>query len=226
MRSRARRFAARRHPELRRPPVTRTGATDELPGLGRVEQLVLRGDGLTTTSLEILTGERIDVIVDGHWHLTVSDTDERLPGGTMNFDLDGPDVDGYLATGLTDLAARVGDVLLVREVLLVGQSGTVHGSAEVVALAAELPEPVSEALATTSQPIGRLLRDHGVPVSRALKRWGFTRAGRQAARLEPGLVPTSKVLGRTYVMTLLGSGHAIAALTERFSPHVFQPPPG
>lgn len=199
-----------------------SAATDEFTGLGRVEQLVVRGDGLTTTSLTILTGEDINVSVDGHWQVTVpTDSPDRLPGGTMHFDHDSADVDGYVATGYNDLDARGGDVLLVREVLLVGTSGTVHGVAEVVAMLHELPHPVVEALASTDQPLGRLLRDNGVVVTRELRRWGRLLAGPRAGQLGATLTPSSRVAGRTYVMRLSSSGRPLAALTERFAPHVF-----
>ena len=192
--------------------------------MGRVEQLVLRGDGLTTTSLEILTGERITVVVDGHWRLTVPDDGANHPStSTMHFDLDSPDVEDYLAMGLMELEASAGDLLLIRDVLLVGAGGRrVHGSAEVVALLEGLPERVAEALATTDQPIGRLLRDNGVQVTRELQRWGHLPAGRQAGRLGEGLTTTSRVPARTYLMRLSSTGKPLALLTERFAPHVFR----
>ena len=198
-------------------------ATDEFLGMGRVEQLVLRGDGLTTTSLEILTGDRITVVVDGHWRLTVPDDGALHPStSSMHFDLDSPDVEDYLAMGLLELQVSAGDLLLIRDVLLVGAGGRrVHGSAEVVALLDGLSERVAEALATTDQPIGRLLRDNGVQVTRELRRWGHLPAGRQAARLGEGLTPSSRVPARTYLMRL-ASGKPLALLTERFAPHVFR----
>jgi len=117
--------------------------------------------------------------------------------------------------------ASAGDLLLIRDVLLVGAGGRrVHGSAEVVALLDGLSERVAEALATTDQPIGRLLRDNGVQVTRELRRWGHLPAGRQAARLGEGLTPSSRVPARTYLMRL-ASGKPLALLTERFAPHVF-----
>lgn len=216
----------RRH--LERVPTRPLGlaATDALAGLGRVEQLVLRGDGLTTTSLEILTGDRIDVVVDGHWQMTVPPSrGGLLPGGTLHFDQEGPDVDGYLALAVNDLGASAGDAVLVREVLLVGVAGRVHGAAEVVAIRRQLPDAVVAALAATSAPIGRLLRDHGVPVVRELSRWGFVRAGSRAGRLGDGLLPGSRVLGRTYQMRHATTGEPVAVLTERFCPHVFSADP-
>ncbi|SDT19879.1 Protein of unknown function [Friedmanniella luteola] len=223
MTSRAARLDDRQHARRRPERPASGGASDAVPGLGRVEQLVLRGDGLTTTSLEILTGERIDVVVDGNWPVIVPDGDEpRQPVSSLAFaEEDGPDLDGYVTAAVTDLGARPGTRLLVREVLLRGTSGRVHGGAEVVALHDALPPAVVTALATTAQPIGRLLRDHEVPVLRELHRWGFLAAGPRADRLDADLRPTSRVLGRTYLMRSAGSGRPLATLTERFCPHVF-----
>jgi chorismate-pyruvate lyase len=221
--SRAQRLRDRRHPGRNRAPVNGAAATDEFLGMGRVEQLVLRGDGLTTTSLEILTGDRINVVVDGHWRLTVPDHGAAHPStSTMHFDLDSPDVEDYLAMGLLELEAAAGELLLIRDVLLVGAGCRVHGSAEVVALLDGLSERVAEALATTDQPIGRLLRDNGVQVTRELQRWGHLPAGRQAARLGEGLTSASRVPARTYLMRLTSTGKPLALLTERFAPHVFR----
>lgn len=222
--SRAQRLRDRRHPGRNRAPIHGAGATDEFLGMGRVEQLVLRGDGLTTTSLEILTGDRITVVVDGHWRLTVPDDGAgQSSTSSMHFDPDSPDIEDYLALGLIELEASAGDALLIRDVLLVGAAGRrVHGSAEVVALLDRLSQPVAEALATTDQPIGRLLRDNGVQVTRELRRWGHLPAGRQAARLGDDLISTSRVPARTYLMRLTSTGKPLALLTERFAPHVFQ----
>jgi chorismate-pyruvate lyase len=223
MTSRAARLRSRGRPDRPGPADAGPGATDAAPGLGRVQQLVLRGDGLTTTSLEILTGERIDVAVDGHWRIVVpEDAADVLPSSTLHFDDEGPDVDAVLKTGVSELGAGPGDTLLVREILLVGTRGRVHGSAEVVARYEALPEPVVTALATTSQPIGRLLRDNGVQVVRELGRWGFLPAGSRADRLGAGLTPTSRILGRTYLMRDGRTREPIATLTERFCPHLFE----
>jgi chorismate-pyruvate lyase len=77
-------------------------------------------------------------------------------------------------------------------------------------------------LALTDQPIGRLLRDHGVQVTRELCAWGLIPAGSRAARLGPRLTSASRVPGRTYVMRLTATKMPLAVLTERFSPHVFE----
>jgi chorismate-pyruvate lyase len=223
MTSRARRLRGR-HEGHWRPPVTDLGATDEFAGLGRVEQLVLRGDGLTTTSLEILTGQRISVEVVGHWVVAVPAPEpSRSVLGSMPTGLDGPDLEDYLATARARLEAVEGDLVLVRDVLLVGSAGAVFGSAEVVGLLRELPAAVAHALASTDQPIGRLLREHDVPVVRELHRWGHLVAGPQAHRLDSGLTPSTRVPGREYLMRNSASGRPLAVLTERFAPHVFAP---
>ncbi|HEV7950841.1 MAG TPA: chorismate pyruvate-lyase family protein [Glaciihabitans sp.] len=211
-----------RRPIPGRSPVIERGATDEFPGLGRVEQLVLRGDGLTTTSLEILTGDTITVRVNGHWSITVPGRTDPAFTSAMFTD-DAPDVSEYLATAHARLEAQPGEVLLVRDVLLVGSSGRVHGSAEVIARHTALPAKVADALASTDQPIGRLLRDHAVGVTRELRTWGFMPAGPQARHLSPELTSLSRVLGRTYVMRLTSTGTPLAVLTERFASHVFTP---
>ena len=213
--------AHRRSPRSR-PPVREDGATDEFPGLGRVEQLVLRGDGLTTTSLEILTGDTITVEVAGHWSLAIPGSDDVFLASSLHYEDDRSSTGDHIATAHRHLAMTAGETLLVREVLLVGPDGTVHGSAEVLARLGEIPQPVAEALALTDQPIGRLLRDHGVQVTRELCAWGLIPAGSSAARLGSQLTPASRVPGRTYVMRLTATKTPLAVLTERFAPHVFE----
>ncbi len=212
---------AHRRSQRSRPPVREDGATDEFPGLGRVEQLVLRGDGLTTTSLEILTGDTITVEVAGHWSLAIPGNDDVFLASSLHYEDDQSSTGDHITTAHRHLAMTAGETLLVREVLLVGPDGTVHGSAEVLARLGEIPQPVAEALALTDQPIGRLLRDHGVQVTRELCAWGLIPAGSCAARLEPQLTPASRVPGRTYVMRLTATKTPLAVLTERFAPHVF-----
>ena len=125
-----------------------------------------------------------------------------------------------------DLAARIGSGIVI---LLVGAAPgprPVFGTAEVVARPGELPAAVAHALATTDHPIGRLLRDHDVPVARELYRWGLIPAGPLAHRLGPDLHPTSRVPGREYVMRNTATGRAFAMLVERFAPSVFATGPG
>ena len=139
----------------------------------------------------------------------------------MHDEADGPDTEHYLFAGRQQLAAGPGDVLLIREVLLSGLTGAVHGTAEVVALLDRLSPPVAQGLSATDQPIGRLLREHGVPVSRELQSWGLQAAGPQHLRLGPNLDATSRVPARTYVMRLSDTREPLAVLTEWFAPHVF-----
>lgn len=189
----------------------------------RVEQLVLRGDGLTTTSLEILTGERVSVEVLGHWTDTVPAPGENSDQDSTLFDADSPDPGYYLGIAHEHLDASVGERLLVREVLLIGPTRTVHGSAELIARMDELPPRVAEELAGTEKPIGRLLLEHGVQVRRELRTWGRMPAGARAPRLGRGLSPLSRVPARTYVMRLAATDAPLAVLTERFAPGMFEP---
>lgn len=195
--------------------------TAAVTGLGTVEQLVLRGDGLTTTSLEILTGETVTVEVLGHWTVTVPSPGENIVAASTLYEDDSPDPIDYLATAHQHLETRPDERLLVRDVLLIGPSRTVHGSAELIARMDELPPVVAEELAGTEKPIGRLLVEHGVQVRRELRTWGRLPAGARAKRLDASLTPTSRVPGRTYVMRLAQNGTPLAVLTERFAPALF-----
>lgn len=203
----------------RTPTGSATGAG--VTGLGRVEQLVLRGDGLTTTSLEILTGETVTVAVLGHWTITVPSAGENIVSASTLYEDDSPDPVDYLATAHQHLEATPGERLLVRDVLLIGPRRTVYGSAEIIARMDELPASVAEELASTEKPIGRLLVEHGVQVRRELRIWGRLPAGARATRLDATLTPTSRVPGRTYVMRLASTGTPLAVLTERFAPLLF-----
>jgi chorismate-pyruvate lyase len=198
-------------------------ASDWFAELSRVEQLVLRGDGLTTTSLEILTGEGVSVEVLGHWTITVPAPGENTGAVSALYEDDSPDPGHYLATAHQHLDVVAGERLLVRDVLLIGPTRTVHGAAEIIARMDELPARVAEELAATEKPIGRLLVEHGVQVRRELRTWGRLPAGSRAVRLGAQLTSTSRVPGRTYVMRLAGSGRPLAVLTEKFAPRVFAP---
>ena len=66
----------------RRLRVVRGGATDQVRGLGRLEQLVLRGDGLTTTSLQVLTGEQVTARPLQHWVISAGDDLADVGAGT------------------------------------------------------------------------------------------------------------------------------------------------
>jgi chorismate-pyruvate lyase len=193
-----------------------------VPALGMVEQLVLRGDGLTTTSLQILTGETITVEVLGHWTVVVPAPGEDLVSASTLYEATGPDPLDYLATAHLYLDTTPGERLLVRDVLLIGPTRTAHGSAELIARMDELPAAVADELAGTEKPIGRLLVEHGVQVRRELRKWGRLPAGPRAMRLDATLTPSSRIPGRTYLMRLAATGTPLAVLTERFAPHVFE----
>jgi chorismate-pyruvate lyase len=184
---------------------------------------VLRGDGLTTTSLEVLTGQPIQTRVVDHYSVGVPapehsalSTSCALPAG-----LGDPGIDGAVDLGTAHLGACPGQVLLVRQVLLVDASGTAHAAAEIVALQHELPEAVVRTLATTNHPIGRLLRDHDFPVIRELRQWGLLPAGPSAGALHPVLAPNTRIPGRRYIMRRASSGVPVVVLTEHFAPELF-----
>jgi len=189
------------------------------PILGKLEQLLLRGDGLTTTSLEILTGDLINVTVDSHWTIAVP-SDVPLSTVLQSPD-DSHDAEYFLDLSHRHLGVAPGERLLVREVLLVGPTGAVHGIAEVVARESLLPDAVADALATTDDPIGRLLRDNGVLVSRELTSWGLVPAGPRADRLVGRVRPDDRIAGRSYLMREIATNQPLAVLIERFGPHIF-----
>ncbi|MFB6395197.1 chorismate--pyruvate lyase family protein [Polymorphospora lycopeni] len=210
---------------MRRRGTARTGpaVTRCLPGpLGRVEQLVLRGDGLTTTSLEILTGRVITVRVRAHWRLPLhADLHAMAPGDEVYTGLDAPDLSWFAAVGADQLDARPGDDLLVREVLLTGDDGVDYGAASLVAALDRLPAPVAHRLATTDEPIGRMLARNQVPVTRELRHWGLRRVGARGATLGADLAADAPVPARTYRMRLVRTGRPLALITEWFAPRVF-----
>ncbi|GAA2512900.1 chorismate--pyruvate lyase family protein [Pilimelia columellifera] len=182
--------------------------------LGRLVQLVLRGDGLTTTALEILTGQPVQVVVRQHCR-------QPLPSAGA---ADAPGYTGVLGVDAGDEAAALeltaGDDVLVREVLLIGADGLRYGAARLVAAAGRLPTPLAHRLATTDEPIGRLLAAAGVPVVRQLRDWGLRRAGDRAPLLVGDLLPDARVPARTYLMRLR-DGAPLALITEWFAPTVF-----
>ncbi|MBM9469360.1 chorismate pyruvate-lyase family protein [Nakamurella leprariae] len=206
-----------------------------VPGLGLAEQLVLRGDGLTTTSLEILSGARITTAVRAHWMLPLHADSRALnrvggeptPGAD---DLAGADgYTGMAATepgrwaqlGIDDLDAQVGESLLVRELDLLG-AGRILACATLVAVMGVLPPSLVHVLGTTDEPIGRLLAAHGIQVRRELVRWGLRPAGDLAERL--AVAPAAAVPARSYRMRATSSGRPLALITEWFTPTLFGPP--
>ncbi|QOC90141.1 chorismate pyruvate-lyase family protein [Micromonospora craniellae] len=187
--------------------------------LGRLEQLVLRGDGLTTTALEILTGRTITVRVHSHWRLPLHD-EIMYPADEFYTGLDAPDLSWLAALGIDHLDAAVGDELLIRDVLLTGDDGVDYAAAAVVAVLDRLPASVARDLASTDEPIGRMLAAARVPVSRELRDWGMRRLGVRGASL--GVDADGMTPARTYLMRLVDDGRPLCLITEWFAPRVFE----
>lgn len=202
------------------------GATDTFPGLGRVEQLVLRGDGLTTTSLEILSGCEIGVRVRRHWRVALpDDADDLGPGGGLAgayTGLGAGDLHEWVGTAFETLGVEPGGQIIVREVLLTGDDGVDYGASSVVVALGRLPVAVAGELAATDVPIGKLLRRSGVAVRRELRWWGLAAAGSRAALLDARLGPADPLPARMYVMRLVSTGAPLAAFTEWFAPRLFE----
>ena len=197
-------------------------ATDDIPGLGRVAQLVLRGDGLTTTSLEVLTGRPITVRVLAHWVWDMADGLEALaPADPAYTGIVPHDVGECARVAHHHLEPGEHERLLVREILLVDDTGTVHGASAVVAVLDRLPPSVARRLATTDEPIGRTLREHSVSVTRVLLRWGLRPAGGRGRHLPTAGSPQRRVPARDYVMRLAATGAPLAVFTEWFDPALF-----
>nr|MDT0664589.1 chorismate pyruvate-lyase family protein [Micromonospora sp. DSM 115978] len=184
------------------------------------EQLVLRGDGLTTTSLEILTGHEMTVRVRRQWRLAMTEA-----GGPADVDTYAGDSlvehEDYETLARYDLAALPGEDVLVREVVLVSDHGVTYAAARVLAVVDRLPADVAHALATTHAPIGKLLVASGAQVVRELRRWGLVEARDLAPRLGPGVRPSSRVPARTYRMLDAGTRHPLTMITEWFAPRLF-----
>jgi chorismate-pyruvate lyase len=187
------------------------------PGLGRVEQLVLRGDGLTTTSLEILTGRDITVRVRRHWRMT-------LPASPVADSYTGTNVAAPAAcstVGYQDLGGLPGDDLLIREVLLCDSDGVIYATASLFAVLDRLPPDVARRLATTGAPIGKLLVRAGIQSTREIRRWGLLPAGDFAAHLGPAVRAETRVPARTYLMRSMETGMPLTLITEWFAPRLF-----
>jgi chorismate-pyruvate lyase len=190
--------------------------------LGPVEQLVLRGDGLTTTSLEILTGREITVRVRRHWRLRLPPpTDQAAAAFDGYADFGSDTLAAFVTVGYQDLDCSAGDDMLIREVLLCGDDGVSYGTASVFAVLDRLPPDVAHQLATTGEPIGKLLVRAGIQVRRELRRWGLFRAGDFAAHLGPTVGADSQVPGRTYRMRNMSDDEPLTLITEWFAPRLF-----
>jgi chorismate-pyruvate lyase len=186
--------------------------------LEAVEHLVLRGDGLTTTSIETLTGREITVQLQGQ-HRTnrigVSQDAEQGYAG-LAFDADAP------LAGAEELETIVGDELLVRRVHLVDGGATVYAVGEVVAVLNRLPASLVDVLLTSTVPLGKAMVAAGIAVTRQLRRWGPQHVGELAVPLGPNLGRDSKVPARTYRMVSVATGLPLNVITEWFSPRLFE----
>ena len=204
-----------------------------MPRLGMVTQLVLRGDGLTTTSLEILTGRTVRTSVRAHWHLPLHQQFRDMTTDDDQYTGSPPAEPGRFAqVGFSTLAAGVDDELLIRDIDLIGSDERcgqtmVLAAATVVAVMSVLPSSTAHLLGTTDQPIGRLLADEHVQVRRELARWGLRPAGHLGERL--GVGPDSWVPARSYLMRAVSGSRPLAVIEEWFAPSVFEvqePGPG
>jgi chorismate-pyruvate lyase len=186
--------------------------------LEAVEQLLLRGDGLTTTSIETLTGREITVQLQGqrrtHRIGVADDADEGYAG--LAFDADAP------LAGAEDLETVVGDELLVRRVHLVDRGATVYAVGEVVAVLNRLPASLVEVLLSATVPLGKAMVTAGIGVRRELRVWGPVRVGELAVPLGPNLAPDSTVPARTYRMVSVATGVPLNVITEWFSPRLLE----
>ena len=201
-------------------------ATDEIPGLGRLEQLMLRTDGLTTTSMEVLIGARIDVEVVEHWILPLHADVHAMSASDPDYTgIIPPEVAAGVDRSLVVLDARPEETLLMREILHRGDDGARYGAAAVAVVLDRLPTAVARVLAGSDEPIGRALRAAGVMIERELLTWGLEPAGDRAHRLTGSVEPWQPVPAREYVMRLSDQGVALGLFSEWFAPCLFAPSP-
>lgn len=185
-----------------------------------LELLVLRGDGLTTTSIEVLTGREIGVQLQGQRTVRVTGApghqdDGASPYAGVAFDADGP------LMGAEELDPAPGDELLIRRVHLTDPVATIYAVGEVVSVLNRIPASLADALLTTSTPLGKGLAAAGVAYRREPRRWGDYRAGELADTLGPELTAASLVPGRTYRMVSMATDRPLAVITEWFAPRLF-----
>lgn len=191
-------------------------ATDDLPGLGRLVQLFLRGDGLTTTSLQVLTGDRITVDVLRH---EVQASAVGRSDGSAYTGVAAHAPDAQVGDAFDELDLDGTEPLLRREVLLRGRQ--VWGASTVVAVLDRVPSSVARSLATTDEPIGRALHAAGMPTSRELRAWGLVPADRWTGRLSAVTSPSTRIPRRAYVMRSVADARPVAHFVEWFSPAIF-----
>lgn len=199
-------------------------ATDEVPGLGRVEQLVLRTDGLTTISMEVLTGVEIMMDVYAHWVLPVHDELNHTVGTGGSLEYTGvveSQVIGEVHDAITQLCAQPAESLLIREVVHRGSDGHRYGVAVSIVVLDRLPQQVARTIAQSDEPIGRALKNSGLQLSRQLMSWGLEPAGRLAERLSGDVRPRQAIPARTYMMTADGVTDGIGIFYEWYAPLLF-----
>jgi chorismate-pyruvate lyase len=180
--------------------------------------LVLRGDGLTTTSIETLAGRRIESRLQGQRRVrleTLTTPDRPSYTGVS------PEV-GVPLADIMQLEAAPEDELLVRRVHLTDPALIVFAVGEVLAVLDRLPPDLVETLSTSTMPLGRALVGAGIPVVRQMCSWGNRPAGPFASALGPGLTATSLVPCRTYRMVSMTSGKPLTVVVEWFAPRLFQ----
>jgi chorismate-pyruvate lyase len=195
--------------------------TDYVSAAEAIRLMVLRGDGLTTTSIEILTGREIGIRLLGQRRVLITEPSRMHPDDVSDHPGFPGDADGVPA-GAGELALHPGDELLVRRVSLTDAGATVYAVAESVAVLNRLPVTVATLLLTTQTPLGRALVASGVAVTRELRRWGGYQAGGFAAMLGPTLDAASVVAGRTYRMVSRATDAPLAVITEWFAPRLFE----
>lgn len=199
-------------------------ATDDIPGLGRVEQLVLRTDGLTTTSMEVLTGVEIRMDVVAHWVLPVHENVDELVAAGGSLDYTGviePDVADQVRGAIEHLQAQPGDSLLIREVVHRGADDERYGLAVSIVVLDRLPAAVARTLAQSDEPIGRALKNSGLQLSRRLLSWGLEPAGGLATRLSGEVAPRQPIPARVYLMTADSVANGIGVFHEWYAPALF-----
>ncbi|WP_235738092.1 chorismate pyruvate-lyase family protein [Nocardioides alcanivorans] len=184
---------------------------------------MLRGDGLTSTSLRVLTGDIISVQVRAHWVLGAHDDLAALSGAEDAYTgITADRIDTQVARAQEMLRPAETESLLIREVLLTGGRQRVWGASTVVAVLDRLPEQIVASLAATDRPIGPALHESGVLTTREIRQWGLVPAGRWAGILAGLWSPEEQIPSRDYLMRAANDGCPLAHFVEWFSPAVFE----
>lgn len=167
------------------------------PAPGALQRVMLTTDGTLVLLLEAWFND--PVILAGHEQFTTPTyaTDE-------------------------DLELEGDETILRRRVLLRGQrTGRNYVYADTAIVLDRLAAPVRDALLSTSEPIGRLLRTHRVETFKETLRSGSRPAGAVAA--EFGLDPDDDLLYRVY--RIASGGRPVMLIAEHFPPYQTQPEP-